>query len=106
MKRMKDKIYYFVTKIPDILFTLIQIVFVVRFLFKIVDIPDIPPATTILYQITDILSFPLGMILQHYIPVNSQIYETLLIGSCLIYLIAYLLILDGLKIIFREAEDE
>jgi hypothetical protein len=101
---MKVKVYYVILKIPDLLFSVIQLLLVSRFVAKILELSDSLPLVHSLYQITSILSFPLGMLLKQFFLESSQLYETFLVGSCLIYLVLYLIILDFLKILFQEDE--
>ncbi len=97
---------FFTLKIPDFLFTVIQLLLVSRFVARVFKLLANSTFMQWLYDSTNFLTFPLGVVLRRYFVEGSLVYETFLIGAGIIYVVLYLVILDFLKILFNEKDDD
>lgn len=100
--KLRRKLYPILIALPTVLFTLIQILLLLRFICKLLDLDPQFKAIQLLYTVTNVLVFPFIIVLNFFkIPSDGILFEALLLPSVVIYAVVY----EFLRIIIAKITD-
>jgi hypothetical protein len=102
---IREKTFYLVAKIPDLLFTAIQGLLLFRIIFVLAGLQN-NPAIAIVFTVTDLIVFPIGIFVEPYFPKGSLKYEFAIQLSGVIYACLYTFIISFFrKLLFIPDEE-